>query len=255
MGDTHNWRNRIVATGMADPASLVPHPENYRKHGDGQRRAMGGALSELGWVQPITVNRTTGRIVDGHMRVGLAIKAGAEAVPVNYVELSEDEERLALATLDPLGDLAQRDSVAVHELIGTLTVSDSDLLAFLVEVDREAKKEVGGTVESRGAMNKEQGDRFERELGAQLEGEVVGWRGGKEDVSLEGWEIQAKSGSAFPERLWKWLTAIPMRPGKGRALVVADEPSPGAPRRAMIILELDRWRAAEGIKIKKEDER
>ena len=41
-----------------------------------------------------------GFVVDGHARVALAISAG-ERVPVVYVDLSEKEEALILATLDP----------------------------------------------------------------------------------------------------------------------------------------------------------
>ena len=60
---------------------------------------MTGALGEVGWVAELLVNQTTGHVVRGHLRLELALARGGLAVPVTYVELSEDEERLVLASL------------------------------------------------------------------------------------------------------------------------------------------------------------
>jgi DNA modification methylase len=138
------WRNRIVETGTADPAELLPHPENWREHPTAQQRKMGGALDELGWVAPVLVNRTSGRIIDGHMRAALAIQRGETSVPVAWVELSDAEERLALATIDPLGDLARQGDEALRGLIGGLTVRDADLQEMLAAMAIDA----GGDQES-----------------------------------------------------------------------------------------------------------
>jgi DNA modification methylase len=138
------WRNRIVETGTADPAELLPHPENWREHPTAQQRKMGGALDELGWVAPVLVNRTSGRIIDGHMRAALAIQRGETSVPVAWVELSDAEERLALATIDPLGDLARQGDEALRGLLGGITVRDADLAEMLAALAVDA----GGDQES-----------------------------------------------------------------------------------------------------------
>ena len=52
-----------------------------------QQRAVEGALQEVGWVQQVLVNRTTGHLVDGHLRVELAISRG-EPSPVTYLDLT-----------------------------------------------------------------------------------------------------------------------------------------------------------------------
>jgi DNA modification methylase len=124
------WVNRIVGTGEVSAAELVAHPLNFRRHPSTQAKAMAGALDEVGWVQNVIVNRLTGRIVDGHLRVELAAKRG-ELVPVVYVELSEAEEALVLATLDPLGAMATTDTAKFQELMGGFSVSNADLLAML----------------------------------------------------------------------------------------------------------------------------
>ena len=126
-----DWQNRIVGHEDVDPKTLVPNPANWRTHPKAQRNAMGGALEEIGWVQSVIVNKRSGRIVDGHLRVDLAISEGAESVPVVYVDLSDEEERLALAVIDPIGAMAGRNKELFESLTANLVVDNSALLSLL----------------------------------------------------------------------------------------------------------------------------
>ncbi len=83
------WRNRIVGHAGVAPADLVPNPRNWRSHPQEQQRALAGALGEVGWVAEVLVNRTTGNVVDRHLRIELALARHEPTVPVTYVELSE----------------------------------------------------------------------------------------------------------------------------------------------------------------------
>ncbi len=67
------WHSRIVGHAEVPPNELVPNPRNWRTHPADQQRAMAGALSEVGWVAEVLVNRTTGHVVDGHLRLDLAL--------------------------------------------------------------------------------------------------------------------------------------------------------------------------------------
>lgn len=145
------WRNRITRSGEIAPEGLVPNPENYREHPDKQQRLMNGALNELGWVQPVIVNEQTGRLIDGHMRVALAMRRGEATVPVNFVDLSPEEEKLALATLDPLGELARQSDDDLRALLAQVTVSDADLKELIVSLDQEAGGDQDNSAESREA--------------------------------------------------------------------------------------------------------
>lgn len=107
------WRSRIVSHAEVPPADLVRNPRNWRTHPNEQQRALTGALSEVGWVTEVIVNQTTGRVVDGHLRIELALERKEPSVPVTYVELSEDEEGLVLATLDPIGAMADAEATAL----------------------------------------------------------------------------------------------------------------------------------------------
>lgn len=134
---TPGWQNRIVGHADVAPADLVPNPRNWRTHPLEQQRALGGALTEVGWVTEVIVNRTTGRIVDGHLRIELALARGEPSVPVTYVELTEAEEGLVLATLDPIGAMADAEADALAELLGSLEPADEALRAFIDQLTRE----------------------------------------------------------------------------------------------------------------------
>ena len=75
------WRNRIVEHAEAAPAELVPNPRNWRSHPPEQQKALAGALAEVGWVAEVLVNRTTGNVVDGHLRIELALARDEPTIP------------------------------------------------------------------------------------------------------------------------------------------------------------------------------
>lgn len=110
------WTDRVVGTGEEDPRKLKENPKNWRVHPGNQQRAMADVLDEIGFVQGILVNRRTGVVIDGHMRVALALKHNQPTVPVSYVELSDEEEAQVLASLNPLGALAYEDAEAKAHL-------------------------------------------------------------------------------------------------------------------------------------------
>ena len=128
------WRNRIVGHGEEVPDQLLANALNWRIHPKAQQEALSGVLDEVGWVQDIIVNRRTGNVVDGHLRASLAIGRGEKSVPVVYVDLSEHEERLILATIDPLSAMAATDTEQLAALLGEITVSDASLQSMLADL-------------------------------------------------------------------------------------------------------------------------
>jgi DNA modification methylase len=125
------WRNRIVGSGEVAPGDLIPNARNWRTHPKRQLDALEGALDEVGWVQQVIVNQVTGRLVDGHARVERALARREATVPVIYVELSEAEEALVLATLDPLSAMAETNREALDALLADVSVDDAGLRALL----------------------------------------------------------------------------------------------------------------------------
>jgi hypothetical protein len=128
-----SFRNRIVKHADVDPFQLEMHELNWRSHSVHQQDAVLSALEAIGWVQRVIVSVKTNRVLDGHLRVQLARERGETSLPVRYVKVSEDEERLILATFDPIAALAGRDKAKVKDLIDRLPESVPDGLLPLIE--------------------------------------------------------------------------------------------------------------------------
>ena len=90
----------------------------------------------MGWVSDVIVNRRTGHIVDGHPRVELGVAREKGSVPVAWVELSEDEEQLVLATLDPIGAMAEAESDVLRSLLAEVETEDAAIRELLADLAR-----------------------------------------------------------------------------------------------------------------------
>jgi hypothetical protein len=132
------WRNRIVGYGEEAPDQFVANPRNWRIHPTGQQEALLGVLREVGIVQDVLVNRATGFVVDGHLRVMLALREGQTSIPVKYVELTPAEEGLVLATFDPLTTLAGVDKEQLDALLHEVQTSDAAIQALLTSLAEDA---------------------------------------------------------------------------------------------------------------------
>lgn len=139
-----DWKNRILRTGTADPATLLPNPQNWRTHPALQAKGVRAVLERVGWVQPVLVNQRTGLLVDGHLRVALALEKKVAEIPVSYVDLTPEEEALILATLDPLAGLAGTNVTNLEGLLSQiLREPGSDLDALLAKIGKEAGADFG----------------------------------------------------------------------------------------------------------------
>lgn len=120
MNDDNQWANRIVSYADVDPEELLANPWNHRVHSAKQAEAVDASLDTIGWITPVIVNTETGHVVDGHLRIIDAIGRGEPSVPVAYVELSEEEERLAIATFDAIAGMAGVDKDALRANVAEL---------------------------------------------------------------------------------------------------------------------------------------
>lgn len=109
-------KNRIMGHGAEPPDQLLANPANWRVHSQEQMDQLAAVLERVGWVQNVIVNRRTAHMIDGHARVMLALRRNEESVPVTYVDVSPEEERLLLLVLDPLSAMASADAEKVVEL-------------------------------------------------------------------------------------------------------------------------------------------
>lgn len=125
------WQNRITGYGEEAPDQLLANPRNWRTHPASQTDALAGVLREVGLVQNVIVNQTTGFVVDGHARIALALRDGQPTIPVTYVALDEAEEALILASLDPLAALAGADAAKLDDLLRDVSTGEAAVQAML----------------------------------------------------------------------------------------------------------------------------
>lgn len=171
--ETGRWRNRIVGHGVESPDQLLANPKNWRLHPRGQQDAIAGVLSDVGWVQSIIVNRSTGFVVDGHARVSLALQNDEPSVPIVYVELSEEEEAKILAALDTTSQMAIADGAALRDLVSSIEFGSESLDQYVSTLLADANLTALATVEApeandKGEADEKGGRRIGREKAAQV---------------------------------------------------------------------------------------
>lgn len=127
---TKRWKNRIVGHAEVHPRTVKEHPDNYKIHSLSQSDALGVMIGKVGFLRSVTINKRTGHLVDGHLRVALALKTGQTSIPVEYVDLSAKEELQVLASIDPLVMMAGGDASKIDELVAKLG-QDDDAAALL----------------------------------------------------------------------------------------------------------------------------
>jgi len=126
-----DWSNRIIGQGVKPASQFLANPRNWRKHPQNQRDAVHASLSEVGWVQQVIENVRTGHLIDGHERIWQAMQNDDADVPFIQVDLSEEEELLVLATLDPMAAMASADTDVLAELLAQVETDDAALQAML----------------------------------------------------------------------------------------------------------------------------
>ena len=126
------WASRISSQGVANPRELLAHPANWRRHSDEQKARFRELVSAVGFVRRVLVSERTKLIVNGHMRVEVAVEDEVEAVPVAWLDLTRSEELELLGEFDPLGLLAERDEQRWRDLLAA-TPQAATLLTGEVE--------------------------------------------------------------------------------------------------------------------------
>ena len=139
-GVPKNWANRIVGYTEESPDQLLANPQNWRVHSKNQQIALSGVLDDIGFIAPVIVNKNTGHLVDGHLRVSLALRHEIPTIPVVYVDITEHEEREALSTFDPITNMASSDMQMLEGLIRDLDAVNDSTRLLLGQVVHEANK-------------------------------------------------------------------------------------------------------------------
>jgi hypothetical protein len=107
-------RNRIKGHRRVRAGELVPHELNFRLHPQLQRRALEALYREVGFARSLLAYELPDgrlKLIDGHLRRDLDPDMEVE---VEVLDVTEEEARALLLSIDPLAALAERQE-QIHE--------------------------------------------------------------------------------------------------------------------------------------------
>jgi len=117
---TDSIRNRIKAHRRVRAGDLVPHELNYRHHPQRQRAILGALYHDIGFARSLLAYELPDgklKLIDGHLRRDMDPDM---LVDVEVLDLTEEEARVLLLSIDPLADLAQVQD-QIHQRLMDLT--------------------------------------------------------------------------------------------------------------------------------------
>ena len=123
-------RNRIIGHRRVRAGDLIPHEMNWRRHPASQREALAALYDEVGFARSLLAYELPdGRLqlIDGHLRREIDPDM---VVDVEVLDVSAEEARKLLLSMDSLAGLAESDASAVAAL-RTSVDTDSPELADL----------------------------------------------------------------------------------------------------------------------------
>lgn len=128
------WRSRIVGHGEELVSQIIFNPANWKKHPKDQLQAIAGSIQELGYFRSGTMNRRTGNLVDGHARALVLDYHGIERMPMEYIDVSPEEESAILLLIDPLASLAVADKPKLEALLHDVHLMHEDLVKAVARI-------------------------------------------------------------------------------------------------------------------------
>jgi hypothetical protein len=101
-------RNRIKAHRRVRAGDLLPHEFNYRTHPEMQRAALEALYREVGFARSLLAYELPDgrlKLIDGHLRRDMGPDM---EVDVEVLDVTDEEARTLLLSIDPLAGLAQQ---------------------------------------------------------------------------------------------------------------------------------------------------
>ncbi|MCI0642524.1 MAG: hypothetical protein L0Y72_08125 [Gemmataceae bacterium] len=122
-------RNRIKCHRRVRAGDLVPHEWNFRAHPELQRRALAELYEQVGFARSLLAYELgDGRLklIDGHLRRDLNPDM---EVDVEILDVSDDEAKALLLSIDPLAALADVQEQIRRRLEATTPIDAPELRA------------------------------------------------------------------------------------------------------------------------------
>lgn len=101
---------RTISVEKLKPADY--NPRVALRPGDPEYDRLKASIDDLGVIDPLVWNESTGRLVGGHQRLQVCIDSGMKEVPVFVVHLSEQKEKQANLALNKIAGRWDEDKLA-----------------------------------------------------------------------------------------------------------------------------------------------
>jgi hypothetical protein len=123
-------RKRIARHVRIRASDLVPHELNPRRHPAAQRQALADLYAEVGFARSLLAYELPDgrlKLIDGHLRQEMSPDM---EVDVEVLDVTDEEARKLLLSIDPLAALAEHDAGTLEQL-RQITDTRSDALGNL----------------------------------------------------------------------------------------------------------------------------
>jgi hypothetical protein len=126
---TEPIRNRIKEHRRVRAGDLIPHEFNFRLHPEVQASALRALYREVGFARSLLAYELADgrlKLIDGHLRRDVDPDMEVE---VEVLDVSDEEARVLLLSIDPLAELAQQQQQLVERLEELVPEVPEDLRA------------------------------------------------------------------------------------------------------------------------------
>lgn len=130
-------RDRVRELRRVPAGELRPNPKNWRTHPVAQQDALRGVLAEVGYAGALLAREADDGglvLIDGHLR---AETTPDMEVPVLVLDVNEAEADKLLATIDPLGAMAEADAGKLDSLLREVDTGSEALQEMLAELAKD----------------------------------------------------------------------------------------------------------------------
>lgn len=121
-------KNRIKAHKRVKAKDLIPNELNPRLHPESQKAALQALYEEIGFARSLLAYELPDgrlKLIDGHLRQSMDPEMEVE---VEILDVTDEEAKKLLLSIDPLASLAEYDSAQLEKLQG-LVNTESAVLA------------------------------------------------------------------------------------------------------------------------------
>lgn len=116
-----------IDTVLVDIETLIPDPNNERRHDEKNLKAIRNSLKQFGQVEPLIVRRQNNIVIGGNGRLEAMKAIGLTEAVIHYVDFDELKSKALRVALNRTSELASWDEAMLGNTLQELREHDFDL--------------------------------------------------------------------------------------------------------------------------------